>query len=76
MLHLQPRVDLHEVVFAVHRVDQELDGAGVVVADTLAKVNCIAKNAVSNLNIEKVTKRSCSNNSFPSLRNTFYVMVR
>lgn len=54
MLDLQPSVDFHEVVFAVHRVDQELDGARVVVADTLAKVNSVAKNAVSNLNIRIV----------------------
>ena len=64
MLDLQPSVDFHEVVFAVHRVNQELDGARVVVADSLAKVNSVSKNAISNLNIQTVIKESYLRNSF------------
>jgi hypothetical protein len=51
VLDLQPCVDFHEVVFAVHRIDQKLNGACVVVTDALAKVNSIAKNSVSNLEV-------------------------
>ena len=49
VLDLKSRVDLHEVVIAGNWIDQELDGAGVRVADALAQVDGVAKNGLADL---------------------------
>ena len=49
MFDLKSCVDLHEVVIAGRRLDQELDGTGVRIADTLAQMDGVSKNGVSDL---------------------------
>jgi hypothetical protein len=55
VLDLKSCVDLHEVVIAGRRLDQELDGAGVRIADTLAQMDGVSKNGVSDLTNKKYT---------------------
>ena len=53
MLNLKPGIDLHEVVLASDRLDQELDCSSIGVANTLAKMNSVAKNGIADLKVKK-----------------------